>query len=233
MAPTIGKIDNFDETVEDWESYTERLGEYFKANDVADDIKVSCIIATMGPKTYGLLKSLTAPTKPSASTFDEIIQVLKEHLSPSPIVIAERFRYYMRSQASDESVAEYVAVLKKLSTNCKFGAFLDEALRDRLVCGISSKTTQERLLCEGQLDFKKACQMAIAQETAVHDARQLQKGTSSDVHNIKSSHSDKTPSATYKCGRKHDPDECWFKDENCHKCGHRNNISHKCRGESP
>jgi hypothetical protein len=230
MSPAIGKIDNFDESVEDWESYTERLEEYFKANDVGNNKKVSCLIATMGPKTYGLLKSLTAPAKPSASTFDEIKATLLQHLSPTPIVIAERFRYYMRNQASGESVAEYVAVLKKLSTNCKFGGFLDEALRDRLVCGISSKTTQERLLCEKELDFQKASGMAIAQETAVRDAKQLQKGASSDVHAIKSS--EKTPrSSCFRCGRTHDPDECWFKDENCHKCGRRGHISRKCKGK--
>ena len=60
MSPTIGKLESYDESTEDWESYVERIEEYFKANDVDDEKKVPCLIATMGSKTYGLLKSLLA-----------------------------------------------------------------------------------------------------------------------------------------------------------------------------
>ena len=39
----IGKIDPFDEGVEDWDSFCERVDQYFVANDIADAKKVSAI----------------------------------------------------------------------------------------------------------------------------------------------------------------------------------------------
>jgi hypothetical protein len=39
MAAYIGKIEAFDETIEPWSSYVERLGQYFKANKVDDSLK--------------------------------------------------------------------------------------------------------------------------------------------------------------------------------------------------
>jgi hypothetical protein len=41
MAAYIGKIEAFDETIEPWSSYVERLEQYFKANKVDDSLKVA------------------------------------------------------------------------------------------------------------------------------------------------------------------------------------------------
>ena len=55
-----------------------------------------------------------------------------------------------------ENVADYVAALRKLTRHCQFGAYLPEALRDRLVCGLRSEEQQKRLLAEHDLTFNKA-----------------------------------------------------------------------------
>lgn len=68
-----------------------------------------------------------------------------------------------------ESVNLYVVELKILSIHCEFGAFLPEALRDRLVCGLRSETTQKKLFSEANLDFDKAVQISHAKETAEKD----------------------------------------------------------------
>ena len=46
-------------------------------------------------------------------------------------------------------------------------------LRDRLVCGISNKAVQRRLLQEKALNFDKALEMALAVEAAEKDSRCL------------------------------------------------------------
>jgi hypothetical protein len=55
----------FDETIEPWSSYVERLGQYFKANKVDDSLKVASLLSLIGGKTYNLLRTLTSPTKPA------------------------------------------------------------------------------------------------------------------------------------------------------------------------
>ena len=141
----------------------------------------------MGPATYALLKNLISPAKPSDKSFKELCDTLDKHLSPKPIVIAERFRFYKRDQLDSEQIKEYVAELKKLSVKCNFGDFLDDALRDKLVCGLRNTAIQERLLSIDQLNFSTACQNAVMLEQATTDAKQLQSKVPSgpsDVHAI-------------------------------------------------
>ena len=85
---------------------------------------------------------------------------LKKHFEPKKVVIAKRFNFHRRNQAPDESIAEYVAELRKLTTNCDFGDYLEEALRDRFICRLRSETTQKQLLTEAELTFQRAVEIA-------------------------------------------------------------------------
>lgn len=135
----IGKIEAFDEANEDWSTYVERVEQYFLAKENEKEKQVPAILSLMGSKTYGLLRSLCAPAKPSSKTFSEIVTVLQDHLSPKPLVIAERFRFHKGNQLEGESISSFLAALKKLSGHCEFGTNLGDSLRDRFVCGLSSE----------------------------------------------------------------------------------------------
>ena len=142
----IGKIESFDETQEKWETYVERVEQFFLANNIDEDHQVPTLLSLIGSKTYTLLRDLLTPDKPATKSFQEIVTTLQQHLSPKPLEIAERFRFYKRNQREGETVLTYVADLKKLATHCNFGANLNEALRDKLVCGLRNVQIQKRLL---------------------------------------------------------------------------------------
>lgn len=82
----VGKIEAFDSTTEDWETYIERVELYFTANDVEEEKKVATLLSLMGAKTYSLLRNLLAPDKPASKSFQIIVNTLKNHLNPKPIV---------------------------------------------------------------------------------------------------------------------------------------------------
>ena len=75
----------------------------------------------------------------------DLVTTLKKHFEPEPLVIAERFCLHQCSQNIGDTVTEYVAELRRLATHCQYGVHLEEALRDRLVCGIRNVRTQKKL----------------------------------------------------------------------------------------
>ena len=162
---TIGKIDPFNDTEEDWPSYVERLEMFFMVNNVEDEKRTVALVSLIGGRTYGLLKSPTAPEAPSSFTFTQLTDLLRNHFNPKPLVIAERFRFYKSNQL-EETVSQYAADLRRLARHCEFGTFLPDALRDRCVCGLANVHIQKKLLAEDELTFDKAVAIAVAMETA-------------------------------------------------------------------
>ncbi len=95
---SIGKLEEFDETRDNWTAYIERVKQYFLANDVDDEKKVAVLLTMIEGKTYSLLRTLTSPHKPSSKSFEQIVAIVQGHLSPKPLLIAERFRFHKRDQ---------------------------------------------------------------------------------------------------------------------------------------
>ena len=58
--------------------------------------------------------------------------------------------------------------------HCEFGTFLDDLLRDHLVCGVFDKKVQHCFLQETKLTYKQALDMALAAEATSKNAKCLQ-----------------------------------------------------------
>lgn len=142
-----GTVSPFDGSQEDWIEYAERLDSYFVANDITDVAKKRAILLNaVGPTTYRLIKTLSLPGKPTDHTFEELVEKVKTHFNPKPSAIIKRFEFNTRKQRPGETVAEYVAALRKIAEYCEYGDSLNDMLRDRLVCGIADKRVQNRYL---------------------------------------------------------------------------------------
>lgn len=111
-----------------------------------------------------MLKNLIAPKTVNEVTFSEIEKVITVHFMPTRNIVAERFKFYKRNQSAGETLSEYIVELKTMATTCEFKLFLNEALRDRFVCGLRESRFQTRLLNEKELDFEKACSIALSLE---------------------------------------------------------------------
>ena len=176
MAGTIASMSEFDVENENFVEFAERFDNFLLANDIIDEAKKKAtFIATIGGSAYKLLRSLCQNDTGSKS-YSELVQILKEHLNPTPNIIAERFHFYKRDRKVGESVHEYVAELCKMSEHCGFGVGLNDYLRDRFVCGLNSGSIQQKLLTIKDLTLTSAVDTAHTYETAYKDAKALKGG---------------------------------------------------------
>ena len=206
------------------------------ANDIAtDDKKKAILLSTCGAETYQLIRSLVAPQKPTEKSLSDIIQLVRDHHTPPPSAIVQRFRFHSRTQKEGETVAEFIADLRKLSEHCKFADTLDDMLRDRLVCGIRDARIQRRLLAEPDLTFKKAFDLAQASETAEKNSKQLhQQPSPQPVHALSRPRNPTRQHNTvscYRCGGKHATKDCHCQDVVCHNCHKKGHLARVCRSK--
>lgn len=121
----------------------------------------------IGADLYETLCDLISPNKPEQSTYETNVSTLETHLDPTPLEIAEYFKFHHRHQMEGESVKDYMAILRKMATTCNFGTFLTTALRNQLVCGIRSQRIKDRLLEVRGLTLEKALEIAAGMESAL------------------------------------------------------------------
>ena len=181
MVTQHGHIQEFHPESDSIKSYLERAQLYFVANDVTGDKQVAVFLSSIGAPTYSLISDLEAPDPPIAKILREIEEILWGHYEPKRAIIAERFHFHKKEQAAGETIAEFDASLRKLATHCEFGAMLEEALRDRFVCGLRHESIQRRLLSEQEHTYAKSLDIARAMEAAYSNTKAF-KATEPAIH---------------------------------------------------
>ena len=165
------------------------------------------------------------PENPAEYKFKELVDVLQRHFEPAPLIIAERFHCHKRDQHEGEGVADYAAVLKQYAERCDFAEFLEQALRDRFMCGLKNSAIQKKLLTEKKLSWQGAVDIAQAMESADKQASNFKNspvsGTVNAIHgprpktgnrNRTYKKNDKFAKPYFCCGGNHLPQTCKFKE---------------------
>ena len=231
MAVAHGSVGEFDSSKETWPSYTERLEQYFIANDLTDEGKKKAVfLSNCGATTYQLIRDLVAPGKPTDKSLSDLFALVLNHHSPPPSVTVQRFTFNTKTRKSGETVADYVANLRRLSEHCQFGTSLNDMLRDRLVCGINNDHYQRRLLAESKLNMESADKNV--QELRSSDSEQQ---AEADVKQVLPSfrrfqNDANVRAPCYRCGEDgHHPAACRFKNTECSYCKKIGHIFRACR----
>lgn len=218
---TVGSVSEFvPSSADSWEVYREQLGFYFEANDITSENKKKAVFySACGKVTYATLRSLATPRKPSELTFNEAITLLSEHFNPRPSKFVQRFKFNRRDQLPNETLADYLAELRRLSEHCEF-TDLEEMLLDRLICGMRDERLQRRLLADADLTFKKVKDAALADESAYKNISELKANynTGQQVESTINKQQESIKRQCFRCNGSHLPGTCTHIQTECRYC---------------
>jgi len=119
---------------------------------------------------------------------------------------------------------------------------MNQALRDRMVCGLLSDSIQKRLLAEADLTLAQVLPLSQGMKAAKKKTqslkvkkrviRQINKLSGKGPPIGKDSGTSKRP-ACYHYGRNnHSSAKCFFRDSECHTCGKKGHIVAVCHSKS-
>ena len=111
---------------------------------------------------------------------------LRDYLQPEPSEIEQRYSFNTHVHRSQESVAMYMAELKRIAEHCNFSdnARLNVMIRDRLVCGIANNKWKQHLLAEDpkKLNFDKVYSLLLSLEASEKQVKVLTQPEATQVH---------------------------------------------------
>ena len=117
-------------------------------------------------------------------------------------------------------------MLQKLTLNCNFREFLDEALRDRFVCGLINGSIRQRLSTERTLTLKMAIDLAKTLETAEVETKLM----NTEIKAENAFAIEQKSRRCYRCNSDgHLANTCPFKEYVCNTCKMKGHLSKACR----
>lgn len=155
------KVANWEFFKQQWEDYEVATG--LEKRDAK--IRLATLRSVMGKECMQIFMNLKL-TVEERKDIEICIGALEAHFKPKRNVVYERYKFNLCSQNAEESVDDYVNRLRKLPSSCQFGTLTDELIRDRLVLGITDRSTKLRLLKEDGLNLNKAVNMCRSSEIA-------------------------------------------------------------------
>ena len=205
------------------------MEKYFLANDIKEKKeKRASLLCVCGSKTYTLIRDLLQHGKPADTGLEDILKKVGKHYSPTPSGTLQIPQ--PKTSARGKRVRVYRG-FRKLTEHCKFGETLDDMMRDRLVCGIKDETVQWRLLAEPDLKNKRAVELALAFELVSKNTLDLNSQVKEEEAPVHLVNNPQGELKCYRCGGKHWPKQCRFRESKCYDCDETGHLERMCHGK--
>ncbi|XP_064469773.1 uncharacterized protein K02A2.6-like [Ornithodoros turicata] len=161
--------------------------------------------------------------------YEVALRALDKHFIATTNELVERHRFRSRWQLPGEPFQDFVTSLLEPASSCSYGTATDDAIRDQIVEGTTSRKLRERLLYEGtSLTLGRAIEIGIHQEVTkreleIFDSKEVQRVSTWSKHrDYKQPDGKNKPRAIcYRCGSTShlaNNEKCPARQQRCRKC---------------
>ncbi|GBM73167.1 hypothetical protein AVEN_30053-1 [Araneus ventricosus] len=176
----IPPFESYEPKKEKFKYYMQRFENYLMIKDIFQDTCVQILLNSIGASNYSILAALIAPKAPNELPYDDLLEVLENHLAPKRSCLVSQHYFLSTYQKQDSSISDYVADLRRDIAECEFTvacecnknvSVADIFVRAQFIRGIKDSWIKEQILQSELTDFNEIVDKAIAFETSKIDSR--------------------------------------------------------------
>lgn len=239
---------NGKENANSWKSWSRQYRWFEVATgmfDKSQEVQVATFMASIGTEASDLFDTFGA-TDDQLTRIDDIKALFQTYFTPKSNPTYERYKFHCLAQEDGEKFDEFLTKLRAQAAKCELGAMHDTFLTDKIIIGIRSQDTRQKLIAEENATLDKITQMCRAIELTSQQLSVINSGTSSStIHAVShtqtrqqrpSTSRQQAPSETFdcrRCGKNHGPRSCPAYRKKCKKCGRDGHLAEMCRSSKP
>ncbi|KAJ1140513.1 hypothetical protein NDU88_006864 [Pleurodeles waltl] len=169
-----------------WEEWCEYFKNYISAIDDEEELsaekKYKILLHCLGPGGLKVFKNINKKLRQDGQgdLYSNALEDLDNYYGPRVCVAVDRYKFFHRKQGKDEPVEDYVAALKNLAINCKFGILHDELIRDQIVMQASNSSIQDNLWAKGESSLQEIIDIVKRAELTGRCAKEILNENKSD-----------------------------------------------------
>ena len=223
-----------------------------------EEYKVALFLHCIGSEALKTFNGFSFDDESDRKKLDKVIEKFEEYTVGRINETFERYRFNSRNQKPSEGIDAFVSALRNLAKTCNFGSLHDSLVRDRIVFGVQSKHTRQKLLQERKLTLEKCIDICRSNEATSSQMKEIASGSNLEAVNKveyptrgkgklwwsdrkrrndrnEKSRDDPPPTRVTKmchfCGNKHEMNKkkCPAWGKQCQKCNGRNHFASVCK----
>ena len=147
--------------------------------------KKNILLHLLGSEGQDIFRSLPKTERQEGEEelddFEEVLFRLDLRFKPNLSITLERYHFYTRKQADNESFDDFLTALRGLSITCEFGLSTDEMIRDQLMVNTNYKKVKEHLWVMGNPSLNEVIRSAKAIEQSMKWVKEVNTDKSDDT----------------------------------------------------
>ena len=200
--------------------------------------KVALLKHCLGAEGQAQYRAIEGQAAEGKDEYESAVQRLTRRFARTKSVAAARMEFGLRKQRTGETVAEYVAALRRLTSQCKFPVTADDAIVSQLTTHTTCGAVRESLLqAPDSEDYQSMIARAMRAESNAADTAALEKATAVNaVHVARHEGGRPGPSRTEtdRCRRCNSEEhatqspKCPARRAKCLRCGKEGHFARVC-----
>ena len=178
-----------DSMAADWKIFHSQWQNYEVAADLAElstQKRAAISLACVGTDAYQRFQTMDFEDASDRQDIGKVIEAFTKFCVGEVNITYERYLFNKRTQNLGESFDNFPSELQRLSRTCDYGDLAESIITDRIVLGIQSDVTRQKLLQIRKLSLNAAIDVCKTSEIAHRQLQAISAPTA--VHVLHSAH---------------------------------------------
>ncbi|GAB1860131.1 Retrotransposon gag domain-containing protein [Camponotus japonicus] len=241
-----------------WHSWREDFIVFMKVTgyiNKPNEIRANLLKNRIGKIGIDAIQTMTFDKPGDKDDMDILIEKLEEFFNPPKNEVVERFQFFTRDKKQNETIEQYINILKEKAKTCNFNELTDSIIRDKIILITQDKILRKQFFETKNLDLQKLVVIyndyninmekmkqftkeninteKIKQPTKeninTEKIKQVTKESTESTSSTPKSPNNDTKKKCWKCNCEHPQEKCPALGSKCTKCGDMNHFTQCCK----